>query len=472
MNVIRKFKSASPAAKASLALLFANLVVKGLSMISGPIFTRIMPSSQYGIVSTFSSWQSLLMTIVTLNLGAGVFNNGMLEYRDDRDSFQYSLTVLSTITAIIFAVVYFVFRNGFNSLFEMQTKLVILMILHFVFVPVYGYWGARQRYEFKYKALTMITIALAFLSMAGSIVAVLLSSENTMAESKILFAELPSILVGVFFYMYIAKKSRFKAKKDYILYALKFNLPLIPHYLSMYVLASSDRIMISKMVNTSATAIYSVSYTVGMVISILWQSVDASLSPWIYEKLNDGDKENVQKRTFQILLIFLGTCLLSSLFAPEIMAVLATKEYFVGVYVIPSIAASAFFIAAYSIYMRVELYYKQTKFAMIATAVAAIINLILNYIFIPLYGFIAAGYTTLASYVILYILHYVNVKKHGYGECIDNKKIVLLSIIVIVCSFALNVLYHYNIIRYAFILVVLLVVFIMKKKIANILGMG
>ena len=51
IGVIRKFKTASPAVKASMALLFANLILKGISLISGPIFTRIMSADQYGIVS-------------------------------------------------------------------------------------------------------------------------------------------------------------------------------------------------------------------------------------------------------------------------------------------------------------------------------------------------------------------------------------------------------------------------------------
>ena len=94
IDKIKNFKNLSPVAKASLALLFANLVLKGLSMISGPIFTRLMPADQYGIVSTFTSWQTMLTALITLNLGSGVFNNGMLEFKDDRSSFQFSLIVV------------------------------------------------------------------------------------------------------------------------------------------------------------------------------------------------------------------------------------------------------------------------------------------------------------------------------------------------------------------------------------------
>lgn len=58
----------------------------------------------------------------------------------------------------------------------------------------------------------------------------------------------------------------------------------------MYVLSSSDRIMITKMIDTTSTAIYSVAYTVASVIQIFWVSIEASLSPWIYENLDRNRK--------------------------------------------------------------------------------------------------------------------------------------------------------------------------------------
>lgn len=469
IDKLKNFKNLSPAAKASIALLFANLVLKGLSMISGPIFTRLMTTSQYGVVSTFMSWQSMLMTIVTLNLGAGVFNNGMLEYKDDRDCFQFSLTVVSTITAVIFLAIYLIFPNALTKFFEMPAIIIYILVIYYIFVPVYGYWSGRQRYEFKYKALTCITIAMAVVSLVIGLIVVLIVPEEDKALARIISSVLPNIVVGMFFFGYIAIKAKFKAKLSYIIYALKFNIPLLPHYLSMYVLSSSDRIMISKMVNTSATAIYSVAYTVGMVISIVWQSIEASLSPWIYEKMSSNDEESIRKRTFQIMLFFAVICMFCALFAPEIIAILAPAEYYSGVYVIPSIAASAFFIAAYSIYMRVELYYKQTFFATIATTISAVLNLLLNYICIREFGFIAAGYTTLACYIILFALHYINVKKQGYGNVFDNKKMWILSIMVTVASVGLTAVYSYVWIRYTLILLIIILALWKRKEIINIL---
>lgn len=71
--------------------------------------------------------------------------------------------------------------------------------------------------------------------------------------------------------------------------------------------------------------------------------------------------------------------------------------------------------------MRVELYYKETGFATIATTIAAVLNIILNFIFINIFGFVAAGYTTMTCYAVLALFHYINVKKRRYDDVFDNK---------------------------------------------------
>lgn len=468
-KVVSKFKSASPAAKASMALLFANLVLKGLSLISGPVFTRLMSTEQYGVVSTFTSWQSLLSVIITLNLSQGVFNNGMLEFKENRDEFEFSLLTISSTLTVVFLIVFFLFKSSIITFFEMPVSFIYIMLLYFMFVPAYQFWSGRQRYEFRYKILTIITIGSAFVSLIIGIVAVYFASDDRTAIARVGVMEGVNIALGMFFYIYLAIKAKWKVRLKYCAYALKFNIPLLPHYLSMYVLSSSDRIMISKMVSTSATAIYSVAYTVASVINIVWQSIEASLSPWIYEKLSKNDKESVRKITFDIVLLFAALCLGSTLFAPEIMSILAPRSYSEGVYVVPPVAAGVFFTALYSLYMRIELYYKKTGFAAIATCLAATVNVLLNYVFIRQFGFVAAGYTTMACYILLSLFHYYNVKKKGYADILNNKGMILVSILLVVATIIISGLYSHIIIRYGMIVVMIAIVVAKRKEIISLI---
>ena len=454
-----KTKNLSPAAKASMALLLSNFALKGISLISGPIFTRIMTTEQYGIVSTFTSWKSILSVIITLNLSMGVFNNGMMDFREKRDAFQMSLIAITSSISLLFLCVFLLFRQRVTEFLDMPEALVYILFLHFFTVPAYTFWSGRQRYEYKYKAITIITIGNALLSLGIGVAAVLNCNENYAAIARVCSIEGVSIVIGFVLCIYTAIKSNFEIRFDYCMYALKFNIPLLPHYLSMHVLASSDRIMIKKMIDASATAIYSVAYTAAMIINIFWQSTEASLSPWIYEKLREGHESEVRKLTGKIVIAFGVICVTCTLFAPEIMAILAPAEYYEGVFVIPSVAAGVFFTAIYSLYMRLELFYRQTGFAPIATSIAALLNVLLNYIFISLFGFIAAGYTTMICYALLALLHYLNVKRKGYSNILNNKLFLLTAICMISISIFITAIYSYTVIRVIIILIILFLIY-------------
>lgn len=220
---------------------------------------------------------------------------------------------------------------------------------------------------------------------------------------------------------------------------------------------------------SSPTAIYNVAYTVASILLIFWDSIDASYAPWIYQKLEEKSYESINLRGKQILLLFAGTTIFSTLFAPEIIRVLAPSSYYSGIYVIPSVAAGVFFTALYSLYMRVELYAKQTKKVTVATFCAALINIVLNYIFIPIFGFYAAGYTTLVSYIFLAVFHYFNVKKIGYGFVYNVKPLLLISAGVLVSIVFISAIYEYAIIRYALIVAILLVGILKRKDIIKLI---
>lgn len=467
-----KWSDMSPVAKASMALMFAKFFQKGLGMISGPIFTRIMSQSEYGVISTFMSWQSVLYIVATLNMDSGCFNNGMLDFKKERNSFSFSIMCLANLCTLVCAGTYILFYNQLSKLLEMPDILMVIMFLYLLFMPGYNYWMGKQRFEYKYKSTTIIMLVSSILSTVLAIVGVLLVDDNQKAVAKIIIAESVSISIGIFFFAYTIVKAKGKFKISFWKYALSFNLPLIPHYLSMYVLSSSDRIMISKLVDTGVTAIYNVAYTVATIMLIFWNSVDASYAPWIYQKMHDNDTKSIKKRGNQILVAFATLSLLCTLFAPEIIAVLAPPSYSSGVYVVPSVAAGVFFTACYSLYMRIELYLKKTKVVMVATCATAVLNLVLNYIFISMFGFIAAGYTTLVCYALLALFHYINLKRLGYGNIYDNKFIFMMSLIVLIVSVVVTVVYSFTAIRYILILVIISLMIYKRDMIVGLLKRG
>ena len=136
-KIIQKYKNSNVAIKAALWFTICNLLQKGITMISMPIFTRLLSTEQYGVLTIYNSWYSIISIIVTLNLAGGVIFNAMTKYEDDKDRFISSMQGLTTLITIIFFVIYICLQNYFNKLFNLSTLFVLVIFIQLLFEPAY-----------------------------------------------------------------------------------------------------------------------------------------------------------------------------------------------------------------------------------------------------------------------------------------------------------------------------------------------
>jgi O-antigen/teichoic acid export membrane protein len=185
--------------------------------------------------------------------------------------------------------------------------------------------------------------------------------------------------------------------------------------------------------------------------------------------------QNIEKEESQIksissslLALYAVIAILMTFFAPEIVRILATEEYYEAIYIMPPIATGIFLTSVAHMYSNILVYYKQTKYVMYASFIAAAVNLILNYIFIRIYGYMAAAYTTLVSYVLLvvfevYWANKVSKSKNNY-PIYEGKRIFVMSTITMVVSMSSLLFYGNVIIRYVSIGAITLIGILLLKK--------
>ena len=223
--------------------------------------------------------------------------------------------------------------------------------------------------------------------------------------------------------------------------------------------------MISNLVSDSATAYYSVAYAVSSVAIIIWSAANSSLIPYTYEKCSKKDYQSISAVAMMILTVFAAACIGAIMLAPEVVAIVATQDYREAIYAIPPIIGGVFFQVHYGLYGNILYYYKKPKYIMLATVISTGINIVLNYIFIQRYGYIAAGYTTFICYLIQAMLDYIIMRKIIGNSIYNMKYIGALSLGVITISLLSNFIYDYVVIRYAVIIIILLICFLFRKKI-------
>lgn len=456
-KLLTQYKELSLGVKVSLWFTFCNFFQKGISMLSIPVFTRLMTTEEYGVFSVYQSWYSILTIVVTLNLFAGVYNRGLVKYELHRDEFTSSMQGLSSLLTIIFFVIYCVAIPIWTKIFELQPVYMISMFAEMLFVPAYSYWSARQRFEYKCKGLVISTIILSLVSPIIGVLAVLMSRNKALA--RILSYALVQIVFGFVFSIYIMVKGKRLYSKEYWRYALAFNLPLIPHYLSQIVLNQADRIMISRIVGSGEAAIYSVAYNISLIMSLLTNAINSAFVPSLYKCLKENKYSRIKETSTYVISIAAIVTFVAMLFGPELIYVFAPEQYYGAIWVIPPVALSVYIIAIYALFVNVEFYFEKTKYTMYVSGCGAIINIVLNWIFINKYGYIAAGYTTVFCYTLFAIGHYLLYKylnrKYLYSISIVREKyLFVLSCVLFVLMFLTLFLYNYVHLRYIVIVVI------------------
>lgn len=471
-KLLNTYRNIGLGVKVSIWFTFCNFFQKGISMLSVPIFTRLMTTDEYGVYSVYQSWYQILTVIVTLNLFAGVYNKGLVKYEDDKDRFTSSMQGLSTFTTIVFFFIYLIAIDFWTKIFELTPIYMLSMFMELMFVPAYSYWSARQRFEYRYKGLVLVTVIMSLSSPIVGIIAVL--GSNNKAFARVAAYAAVQACIGIIFFIYNNYKGKKVYVREYWKYALAFNLPLIPHYLSQIVLNQADRIMISRIVGVGAAAIYSVAYNISLIMSLFTNAINSTFVPSLYNSLKKNEYDNIKKNSSYVVMIAAVLTSLAMLFGPELIAIFAPAEYQAAVWIIPPVAMSVYFIAVYSLFVNIEFYFEKTKYVMYVSVLGAALNVLLNWIFITKYGYIAAGYTTVFCYLLFsaghYLLNKYLSKKYLAGiTIIDSKLIGTVTVALMIVMGAVLALYRVTVVRYGVILAIGLLAMVKKNKIVGIL---
>ncbi len=465
---IKKYQGLPKQIKASLWFIVANVLVKGISFITLPVFSRLLTTEEYGRINVYQSWVSVISIITTLTIWGGVFNVGVVKYEERKyemiSSFQ-GMTVSLTLGA---AIVCMVLLPLIQPLLKMSKLMVISLFLEILAQIPFYLWSTEQRYIYEYKKLIIATILMSIIIPITGVVAIKHTSHKV--EAKIISSVVVQLAFGIVFFAVNQWRGRRFYDREFWKYGFMFNIVLVPHYLSMQILNQSDRIMIDNMCGASDAGIYSVAYTFALLLSLVANGINSSLTPHIYQCLKSKQVQQLKKQTTAV--IMLVTVFFAGLvsFLPDVFHLLLPESYYPALKVIPPVTAGAFFLFLYPLFGSVEFYYEENRYITVASVIGAVLNLALNFYFIKEFGFAAAAYTTLFCYACLSLCHYVFMgkvmRKQGIEfEIYDKKSLLLMSAFVVLFSIFMVLVYDSFIIRWIIIVAVLLVGIIKRKNI-------
>lgn len=397
---------------------------------------------------------------------------GIVKFKEDEKMFTSSLQGLNLALCVVWTIIYLLFRGFWNNLLSLTTVQMLAMLVMVWSTAAFTFWMTTQRNQFKYRGLVIVTLIVSVLKPLVGILFVIYAEDKVTA--RILGLALVEVICYTGFFVSQMRKGGVFYSGKYWKYAILFNLPLLPHYLAGTILSGADRIMIQKMVSDSAAGIYTLAYSVALIMNMVKDSLNKTISPYLYQRIREKDYKSMPKAIYPALIVIAIANLLLISFAPEIITLFAPKKYLEAIYVIPPVAMSVYVQFLYLCFAPFEFYFEKRIWTTIGTLTSATLNLLLNYIFIQLYGYVAAGYTTLVCYTINSLMHYYfmrEVCKTYLDDIRPYSPKILLAITL--GFFALGFLYiptyAHPVIRYVMTTIVLVIIYLNRNKLKPVL---
>lgn len=433
------------ALKSGIWYTISNLLVKSMALITTPLFTRLLSKADYGAYNNYVSWQGISVIFVTLNLEASLIS-AKFDYKDKFNQYILSILSLSMISALIWITICNIFMQPISKFLGMKPEYINLMLIYCGFFAAVNIFQISERYTYKYKSSVLTALFIAVSTTLISLVLVLNMKDKLLGRT--LGGIMPTVVIGLVLCIHIVRREKAIDVSTWG-YALKVCVPYIPHLLSLTMLNSIDRVMITRICGDESNALYSVAYSCGAMVTILLTSMNSAFSPWLGDKLHSRQFEDIRKVSGIYIWAFCYIVIGIMICAPEVLLIMGGSQYIEAKYVMTPVAMGCVCQFLYTMFVNIEQYEKRTAGMAFASMAAAVFNFILNAMFIPVFGYTAAAYTTLAGYLFLLSAHMILVKKMGFSQVYSYRQVLTAVSGMLTVTAAVSFLYMDNRMRAA-----------------------
>ncbi len=392
----------------------ANIINSLIPFALLPVLTRYLSPSEYGEVAVYQVWIAMIASVC----GFSVHGAALRKYYDDTKGemaeFISSCIFLLIISSIIVIGIVSLIGGTIYTLIGINSQWLLLGVLTasagFVIQLRLGQWQVRnQPINFGTLQVTMSIV-----NMLLSVFLVVILSQGT--EGRVMGISATACLFSIISLILLRLDGLllFVWRKDLIIEALKFGIPLLPHVLGSFLLLSIDKVVISHQLGLEYAGYYMVAAQLAMVLGILLEGINKAYTPWLYDTLakdNYSEKVKIVKLTYYFA-FFLSVCVaLTFAIGDKVLIFIAGEQYSKSVSIIGWLVLAKAFHGMYFMSCGYIFYKKETLLISKITLVSGAINLVLLFILLEKYGILGAAWAMCLGMFVQWILTWVTASR-------------------------------------------------------------
>ena len=445
-------------AKNTMIIFLGKVCTQFISFLLLPLYTSYLITEEYGFVDLVTSYVTLIVPIITMELEMSVFRY-LVDCRSDNEEKKH------------------VFSNNFIILFASLALFVVLYLI------VCCFWKFDYQYLILFD-IVVCTFSGNFLQIARGLgrtvdyaISCIITGVCTILLNILLivvfklgaFGMITSMAIAnglgalyLFIRLKMWKYIEFKRKDTKLIKEMyKYSIPLVPNGVSWWIINVSDRTIITAVLGAAANGIYAVSNKFPTILSSLLGIFNLSWSESAALHINSPDRDEFfsdVSNTVTKLFTCLGVGMIAVM--PFAFPLFVNHSYDEAFYYIPILVLGAVFNVVICLYSAVYIAKKMTKQVAMTSIIGAIINLVVNLALIHFIGLFAAAISTAVSYFIMMMYRHFDLKK--YINITYEKGLVIKTILIF--TFAIILYYQRNIWLDILSLVVVIIYSVIMNK--------
>lgn len=438
-----------------------------ISLLLLPLFTRYLLTEDYGAVDLLQTYISLFIPILTLRVDSALFRFLI----DKRENETEKINIISNVTAIMFIGIVTTLIFLIPIILFIKIKYIIYTIFNLIILMISNVLLQLLRGLGKTKEYSIASVITGIITLISNIILIL--GLNIGAESILISSSIGNLLC-ILYIIITSKLIDFvkpsNINKKTIKELLKYSLPMIPNYLSWWIVNISDRTIISTFLGTAFNGIYTVSCKFSNILNSIFSIFSMSWQETATLHINDKDNASFFSNIInEILLLFSNIALIILVILPLFYNFLIGSEYLNSYNYIPILLYANSWNVLIGLIGGIYVAKKKSKAIANTTIASAIINILINLLLIKFIGLYAASISTLLSYLIMGIYRYIDCKKY-INIKVNFKSLGIFSIIFFISSLIYYINnFYFNIINLLF--VIFYTIAVNKKIIYKIFGL-
>lgn len=418
--------------KGSAVLILSNICLKAINFFLLPLYTDHLTPHMLGVSDTVTSFTGLLFPILVMGLDSAY--SAFYFDKEDKGRSQrvYNSIILMMMFIGIIPIIGCAFAGPIASIIfgTAEAKTVIwVALLSVTFNLWYLPFSLEIRLQNRMTIFGILTV-MASLCMIGLNI-LFVSILNLGEMSLILSSTIVNLLQLLLFGLCAKTKIDFsKIDFDLIKHMLRFAIPLVPTVIAMWLLNLSDRYVLLYFHGEAAVGIYGIGSRFVILMNVIISAVSMAYTTFAYSNVDNPEAKNQYRIVLNLMYVALiGMGFTLSLFSKELIQLMTSADYATANKPMRDMMFSQIIYGISTITGYGIFFTKKSQYSLVATISGAVVNLVLNFIFIPKYGIVAAAATTLVGYIVMFGINYYFSKK--LYPCDYGMKLVSINMAVL-----------------------------------------